>query len=159
MENNYENVKNIINILKYNKQTISFAESCTGGLIASSFTAISGSSAVFNGSCVTYSNEIKHNWLGVSNEILENFGAVSKECVEEMLHGIQKMSNCDYASAVSGIAGPDGGTELKPVGTVFIGLLTPTKIEVERCFFKGSRNEIQNQAANFAIAQIEDYLK
>ena len=81
-------VQNIVDKLIQEDKTVSFAESCTGGRVASAFTSISGVSSVFNGSCITYSNEIKHNWLGVSNEILDNYGAVSKECVAMMLEGI-----------------------------------------------------------------------
>jgi len=144
----------IIDKLKEQNQTISFAESCTGGLIASAFTAISGVSSVFNGSLVTYSNEIKHKWLGVDNKILENFGAVSSRCVEEMLRGIKSMSSSDYAIAISGIAGPTGGSKLKPVGTVYIGIITPTNIKVEKFLFNGDRENIQKEAKNMAILMI-----
>ncbi len=144
-------VQNIVDKLILSNSTISFAESCTGGRIASAFTSISGVSSVFNGSCVTYSNEIKHNWLGVSNEILNNYGAVSDECVTLMLKGIKKMADSDYAIAVSGIAGPTGGTEYKPVGTVYIGVLTPKDIFVTKYLFLGDRDEVQQQATNIAI--------
>ncbi|MBD3788860.1 MAG: CinA family protein [Campylobacterales bacterium] len=140
-------------------QTITFAESCTGGRIAAAFTAISGASAVLNGSCVTYSNEIKHRWLGVSNEVLEKYGAVSKECVEQMLDGICKMASSNYAIAVSGIAGPTGGTPLKPVGTVFIGIKTPNKTEIYPCFFEGNRENIQEQSVDFAIDRMAEALQ
>ena len=96
MKDTHTIVKKIIQELSRQNQSISFAESCTGGRIATAFTAISGASYVFNGSCVTYSNEIKHKWLDVGNDILEKFGAVSKECVEQMLEGIQKIAKSDY---------------------------------------------------------------
>lgn len=144
-------VKDIVDKLILTNTTISFAESCTGGKIASVFTSISGVSSVFNGSCITYSNEIKHNWLGVSNEILDSCGAVSKECVSLMLKGIQKMADSDYAIAVSGIAGPTGGTEFKPVGTVYIGILTPKEIIIKKYLFLGNRKEVQQQATDKAI--------
>ncbi len=92
MNNTKNIVKNIIQKLSSEKQTITFAESCTGGRIAVAFTAISGASAVLNGSCVTYSNEIKHLWLGVEEEVLEKYGAVSSQCVSQMLDGIQKLA-------------------------------------------------------------------
>lgn len=152
-------ITQIITHLKENHQTISFAESCTGGRIASAFTAISGASSVFNGSCVTYSNEIKHLWLGVEESILQNFGAVSRECVSQMLHGILKMAQSDYAIAVSGIAGPLGGTETKPVGTVYIGILTPFDKEIFKSHFEGNREEIQQQATDFAIEKLAQKLK
>ena len=148
----------IIKELTKREETITFAESCTGGRLAAAFTAISGASNVLNGSCVTYSNEIKHQWLGVDNKILEEFGAVSEECVAQMLDGILKMAESDYAVAVSGIAGPTGGTELKPVGTVYIGFLTPHKKEIHYCLFKGNREEIQVQSTQFAIEKLNELL-
>jgi nicotinamide-nucleotide amidase len=144
----------IITHLSLQNQTVSFAESCTGGRIASEFTAISGASSVLNGSCVTYSNQIKSLWLGVGEDTLINFGAVSAECVEEMLIGIQKMASSHYAIAVSGIAGPTGGTDLKPVGTVYIGILTPTNTQIERYSLEGTRVEIQTQATKKAIENL-----
>lgn len=158
-----KNIKNlterIIQELTQKGQTISFAESCTGGRIAAAFTSISGASEVLHGACVTYSNEIKHQWLGVSEEVLENYGAVSEPCVAQMLTGIQKMTNSDYAIAVSGIAGPTGGTEFKPVGTVYIGVLTPFDQEVFHCHFSGPREAVQEQSTEFAIKKIADVLK
>ncbi len=149
----------IITHIKEENHSISFAESCTGGRIASAFTAISGASAVLNGSCITYSNEIKHLWLGVSKEILEEFGAVSSQCVLQMLSGIQKMASSEYAIAVSGIAGPTGGSELKPVGTVYIGIVTPNKTLVKQYIFKGNREEVQQKATNKAVKLLYKNLK
>ena len=148
----------IINTLRDKKETISFAESCTGGRIAASFTAISGSSDIFNGSVVSYSNEIKHKWLSVSNTTLEKFGAVSTECVNEMLSGIQNMANSNYAIAVSGIAGPNGGSIEKPVGTVFIGLANKDIVDIHHCNFIGDRESIQKQSVDFAINLIAKHL-
>ena len=159
MKNNYNNIEKIIQKLTEQKQTVSFAESCTGGRIAAAFTAISGASAVLDGSCVTYSNSIKHVWLGVENEILENYGAVSSQCVSQMLEGMQKLSGADYVLATSGIAGPTGGTDLKPVGTVYIGLQTPFSQEVFQCFFHGARVAIQEQSTAFAIQKLEEVLE
>lgn len=150
--------KKIITYLAERSQSISFAESCTGGRIAAAFTAISGASAVLNGSCVTYSNEIKHLWLGVKEQTLGEFGAVSSECVGEMLLGIQKMASSDYAIAVSGIAGPTGGSEFKPVGTIYIGILTPKNTIIKKYLFKGEREEIQQQSTNKAIDLLYKYL-
>ena len=156
---NIKNItKRIIKELTKNKQTVTFAESCTGGRIAAEFTAISGSSAVLNGSCVTYSNEIKHLWLGVEEKVLETYGAVSQPCVIQMLEGIKNLANSDYAIAVSGIAGPTGGTEEKPVGTVYIGLQTPSSQEVFHCFFHGNRAQIQEQSVVFAIEKLAELL-
>ncbi len=149
----------IIDKLREQQQTISFAESCTGGRIAAAFTSVSGASKVFNGSVVSYANEIKHEWLGVSDEILQNFGAVSKECVLEMLKGIAKMAHADYAIAISGIAGPTGGTEYKPVGTIYIGLLSPAGSLVHHCFFEGDREAVQNASVDYAINLLAKELK
>jgi nicotinamide-nucleotide amidase len=106
MKINYKNIEKIIQKLTERNQTISFAESCTGGRIAAAFTAISGASEILDGSVVSYSNDIKHTWLGVEKEVLENFGAVSSQCVSQMLEGIKNLSGADYTLAVSGIAGP-----------------------------------------------------
>ncbi|HHH51989.1 MAG TPA: CinA family protein [Campylobacterales bacterium] len=153
MKNNQtkQNTIDIIETLKEKKQSITFAESCTGGRIASAFTAISGASSVLNGSAVTYSNKIKSQWLGVREETLINYGAVSSQCVSEMLEGICKMANANYAIAVSGIAGPTGGSVEKSVGTVYIGIKTPKDIIVNQYLFKGDREEVQNQATSKSI--------
>ena len=159
MKINNNNIEKIIQKLTEQKQTVSFAESCTGGRIATAFTAISGASAILDGSVVSYSNDIKHTWLGVEKEVLENFGAVSSQCVSQMLEGIKNLSGADYILAVSGIAGPTGGTELKPVGTVYIGLQTPFTQEVFQCFFHGNRVDIQEQSTAFAIKKLEEVLE
>ena len=159
MKNIKELTEKIIIELTHRKETITFAESCTGGRIAAAFTAISGASNILHGACVTYSNEIKHQWLGVENEVLETYGAVSEACVLQMLDGITKMAKADYAIAVSGIAGPTGGTEFKPVGTVYIGLRTPKDKEVHHCLFKGDRESVQEQSVHFAIEKLAEILK
>lgn len=158
MKNINNLVEKIILKLTEQKETVSFAESCTGGRIAAAFTTISGASAVLNGSCVTYSNEIKHLWLGVEREVLKEYGAVSSQCVSQMLEGIQKFARSDYAIAVSGIAGPTGGTQFKPVGTVYIGLKTPFSKEVFHCNFSGQREAVQEQATVFAIEKLGEIL-
>jgi len=160
MKNNStkQNTIEIINRLKEKKQSITFAESCTGGRIAAEFTAISGASSVLNGSCVTYSNKIKSQWLGVSKQTLREHGAVSHQCVEEMLKGISKLASADCAIAVSGIAGPTGGSKEKPVGTVYIGVSVKERNTVERHLFKGDRASIQEQATSTSIALLEKNL-
>ncbi len=153
-----QNTVNIINTLKEENQTITFAESCTGGRIASAFTSISGASSVFMGSAVTYANEIKSQWLGVKEQTLIEHGAVSSECVDEMLSGILKMASADYAIAISGIAGPTGGTATKPVGTVYIGIQTPNEKIVQLHLFKGDRESVQAQATDTAIELLKNNL-
>lgn len=132
---------------------ISFAESCTAGLCASYLTMFAGSSNVFDGSLVTYSNNIKHEWLGVSNDILRDYGAVSYECVEGMLNGALQSSYADFVLAISGVAGPGGGSELKPVGTIYIGALHKdgSKI-VERLSLSGNRGYIREQSVLSAFS-------
>jgi len=156
--NTKQNTIEIINTLKEKNQTITFAESCTGGRVASAFTAISGASAVLNGSVISYANEIKSEWLGVKKETLIKYGAVSKACVEEMLKGILKMASADYAIAVSGIAGPTGGTDGKPVGTVYLGVIYKDKIIVEHHLFKGDREAVQEQAKDASISLLKKFL-
>ena len=159
MKINYNNVEKIIKKLTLQNQTISFAESCTGGRLAAAFTSVSGASAVLDGSVVTYSNDIKHTWLGVEHEVLDTYGAVSSQCVTQMLEGIKNLSGADYTLAVSGIAGPNGGTKEKPVGTVYIGLQTPFSQEVFQCFFHGEREHVQEQSTAFAIQKLEEVLE
>ena len=162
MKTNYSDVEKIIAKLTEKKQTISFAESCTGGKLAAAFTSVGGVSSVFYGSVVSYSNEIKEAWLGVKSETLALYGAVSSQCVEEMLKGITTMTptiKSDYAIAISGIAGPTGGTEEKPIGTVYIGVQTLHTQEVFKCFFEGDRESVQEQSTTFAIHKLKEYLK
>ena len=140
------------NILKINKYTITTAESCTGGLIASLITDISGSSEIFKGSIITYSNDIKEQELNVKKETMIKFGVVSCEVVKEMLAGVLKKFNANYAIAVSGVAGPGGGTVKKPVGTVAIGVMNnKNENNIQLFHFKGDRKEIQKQAAKMAL--------
>ncbi len=120
----------VVRLLKERKETLAVAESCTGGHIANRITDVPGASAVFLGGCVTYSNEVKQNLLGVSGETLAKHGAVSEPVAREMASGVRTRLKADYALATTGIAGPDGGTPEKPVGTVFIALATPRHVFV-----------------------------
>lgn len=115
-------------LLKEKSLTVSTAESCTGGLLASRITDISGSSEYFKEAYVTYANEIKHKNLGVTTETLEKFGAVSSECAFEMAQGLAKRTGCDVAICTTGIAGPTGGSKNKPVGLVYIAVKFHDKI-------------------------------
>lgn len=134
---------------------IALAESCTGGLVAAALTEIPGSSAVLDRGFVTYSNEAKRQELGVSNDIIETFGAVSIACVWAMAAGALKHSEADIAVAISGVAGPDGGTALKPVGTVVFArarLNDEGEPEGEMHHFEGvSRSEVRRQATLVAL--------
>ncbi len=147
-------------ILKANKQTITTAESCTGGLVASMITKISGSSEIFNGSIVSYSNKIKNQELNVKNETLEKFGAVSVEVVNEMLNGVINKFDANFAIAISGIAGPNGGTKNKPVGTVVIGVGDSNNLKIINVYnFIGSREDIQIQAAKVSLKEIFKFIQ
>lgn len=163
MYNNIFNENDMIKLqelLRANKQTITCAESCTGGLVASMITKISGSSDIFNGSIVTYSNKIKNQELKVKNETLEEFGAVSYEVVNEMLNGVINKFDANYAIAISGIAGPNGGTKTKPVGTVVIGICDSKYHKMVNIFhFIGSREEVQIQAAKQAFKEILKFVQ
>lgn len=142
----------IVKSLKVAGKTVSTAESCTGGAIAAMITSIEGSSEVFNGGIVSYSNSIKKAWLGVSEDTFKNYGAVSELCIREMLEGVLKRSLADYALAVSGIAGPAGGSESKPVGTVFVGARANNgDILIERLLLCGDRAYIQKQSCFHAL--------
>ena len=149
------NMIELQNLLRKHNKSITCAESCTGGLVASMITKISGSSDIFNGSIVSYSNEIKNKELNVKNSTLENYGAVSIETVNEMLDGVIKKFEANFAIAISGIAGPNGATKNKPVGTVFIGIGDSKHHKIVTLHnFNGSREEVQIQAAKVALKEI-----
>lgn len=134
-------------ILKERKLSIAFAESCTGGLLSKLMTDIPGSSAYTKLNLVTYSNEAKIQMLGVSTQTLEKYGAVSAECAKEMVSGLSKISKADVNISVTGLAGPDGGTTEKPVGTVYIGISLPNSkdIVVEQLDLQSRRNLSREQ--------------
>lgn len=138
-------------LLDKKKQTISLAESCTGGRIAALLTAVPGSSAVFPGSVVSYSNEQKTALLAVAPELLIKDGAVSEACVEAMSQGLEKQFNTSFCLSVSGIAGPGGGSKEKPVGTVYFCLKGPKGSKTLIKHFSGSRNHIQHLAACYGL--------
>ena len=133
---------------------IACAESCTGGMIGAALTDIAGSSDVFSGSAVTYSNNAKVNILGVREETLRLHGAVSPECAQEMAQGARRIYGADYAVAVTGIAGPDGGTEAKPVGTVWFGLAGSDGAVSFMKNLPGNRGEVRTRTVRFALAEL-----
>jgi len=138
--------------------TLALAESCTGGLIAKRITDITGSSRYFQEGAVTYSNEAKTRLLGVPTDLLATFGAVSAECASAMSCGVRSASGSDLGLAVTGVAGPDGGSSEKPVGTVFISLSAPDGVRTERFQFHGSRDEIRTLTAWTALDWLRRYL-
>ncbi|TDB48831.1 nicotinamide-nucleotide amidase [Photorhabdus khanii] len=141
--------------LRQQKLWVTCAESCTGGWLAKAISDIAGSSAYFDRSFVTYSNKAKHQMLGVSETTLQQYGAVSEQVVREMAAGALQAAHADLAVSVSGIAGPDGGSEEKPVGTVWFGFAYRTingiEIVSRHCCFNGDRNEIRLQSAIYSL--------
>ena len=148
----------LVKYLTENKLTITTAESCTGGMISSTLVNVPGASWVLNEAYVTYANEAKEKLVGVSHETLEKFGAVSKETAYEMAEGAAKAANADCAIAVTGIAGPDGGTDEKPVGTVYAGFFVKGTVYVERYNFTGSRYDVRRQTADKAVSRLYELL-
>ena len=128
--------KKIINLLRRKKLKIAFAESCTGGMLSSTITSISGASKVFKLGLITYSNQSKNTILKVPEKIIKKFGAVSTQCCLAMVNNLKKISKSDVAISITGIAGPKGGTRSKPVGLVFIGIKKANKVNIYKCFFK-----------------------
>lgn len=148
----------IVKRLAKQNLTISFAESCTGGLLASTIVNVSGSSNVFNESFVTYSNDAKKKYLSVSDKVLEEFGAVSNECSYEMAEGLHKQTGADICVSVTGIAGPTGGTEDKPVGLVYFGVYYNGEVKTHRQIFNGNRTVIRNRARTYALNLVRGVL-
>jgi len=147
------------NNLKGPRFTLAAAESCTGGLVASRITDAPGSSAYFMGGVVAYSYEAKAALLGVSWDTLNGKGAVSQETVLEMAHGARKAFGVDIAVSVSGIAGPGGGTDEKPVGTTWIGLVTPDGEWARHFVWDGDRIQNKHASSEAALQFILDYLE
>ncbi|MDD4772505.1 MAG: competence/damage-inducible protein A [Eubacteriales bacterium] len=142
----------LIDLLRRKGKKIATAESCTGGLIAETLTSVSGASGVFDGGVVSYANTQKISLLGVKKETLERFGAVSEETAREMAEGARALMDADIAVAVTGIAGPGGGTGEKPVGLVYIAVGTKADTQVRRCMFIGNRGRVRRLAAVTALS-------
>lgn len=148
----------VIERLRSLKQTLGFAESCTGGLASATLSAVAGVSDIFLGSVVSYSNDVKENLLQVSSGILKNEGAVSEQTALQMAHGLRKQIKCNWSVAITGIAGPTGGTPGKPVGTVWFAVVGPGFETSQRRLFSGTRVEIQKQASEFAFELLKKSL-
>ena len=145
-------MKSLIRILTKKKLKISFVESCTGGMLASTITSISGASKVFNLGLVTYSNQAKIKVLKVNKNIITKHGAVSYECCYTMVKNLSKISKANINISITGIAGPKGGTKKKPVGLVYIGVKKGNKIQVNKYFFKSKkRSSIQRATVKKAL--------
>ena len=149
----------IVNLLTKKKLTVSFAESCTGGLLASSITSISGSSKVFNMGLVTYSNNAKVKLLQVPKKTITKYGAVSYETCLSMVKNLSKISKANISISITGVAGPNGGTKAKPVGLVYIGLKKGSKLIVKKNYFKSKKRiSIQKATARQALKMILNIL-
>ncbi len=144
----------VVALLVERGQTIATAESCTGGMIGSLLTDVAGSSGAYLGGWVTYTNQLKDEQLGVSRDTLEKHGAVSEPVVRAMAEGARQRSGADYAVSVSGIAGPGGGRDDKPVGTVWLGLAGPGETLARRGHFHGPRGVVRDRAAKCALQML-----
>jgi nicotinamide-nucleotide amidase len=138
-------IDRIIKKLQKKRMKISVAESCTGGLLSSQITSISGSSKVFSMGLVTYSNQSKIKILNVPKKIIEKYGSVSEECCLSMVKNLKKISRADISISITGIAGPSGGSAKKPVGLVYVGIIKGTNIKVKKLLFNKNLNRVQIQ--------------
>ncbi len=145
-------IKKIISQLLKKKLKLSVAESCTGGLLASTITSIGGASKVFNLGLVTYSNQAKITILKVKKNIIQKYGAVSHECCSAMVNNLSRISKANINVSITGIAGPKGGTKQKPIGLVYIGIKKGDKIQINKCLFKSKkRSSIQKATVKKAL--------
>ena len=150
--------KKVVNILKKKRFRLSIAESCTGGMLSSCITSVSGSSKVFTLGLVTYSNLSKNILLKVPNQIIKKYGAVSYNCCLSMLNNLSKISKANISISITGIAGPKGGSKLKPVGLVYIGVKNKKKIKVNEFNIKGNREKVRLGSIEKAIDLIKLFL-
>jgi len=153
-------MKSLIKILTKKKLKISFAESCTGGLLASKITSSGGASKIFSLGLVTYSNQAKIKILKVNKNIIKKYGAVSHECCLAMVNNLSKISKTNINVSVTGIAGPKGGTKQKPVGLVFIGVKRGNKTQINKCMFGNKkRSSIQKATVKKALDLVLRFVK
>ena len=152
--------KKIIILLKKKKLRISFAESCTGGLLSSAITSVSGSSKVFNLGLVAYSNQSKTKALRIPKNIIKKYGSVSEQVCLAMVKNVSKISKTNMSVSITGIAGPSGGSMIKPVGLVYVGIKKSNRTEVKKYLFKNKgRAYIQKAAVNKSLGLILSFLK
>ena len=145
----------IVKLLKKKKLKVSFAESCTGGLLSSAITSVAGSSKVFNMGLVTYSNQSKNRLLKVPKQIIKNHGAVSIQCCFSMVNNLSKICKSNVSVSITGIAGPSGGTKQKPIGLVYIGIKRANKVKINRYLFKNKgRSNVQRAAVKKSLELI-----
>ena len=152
--------RKVVALLKKKRIKLAIAESCTGGMLSSSITSISGSSKIFNMGLVTYSNMSKNLLLKIPKQIIKKHGAVSSQCCSYMVNNLSKIAKVTIAISITGIAGPNGGTKFKPVGLVYIGIKKKNKIKICKYVFKNKdRSKIRRQTVNKALELILGILK
>ena len=152
--------KKIVKLLKKKKIKISFAESCTGGLLSSAMTSVSGSSKVFNLGLIVYSNESKIKVLNISKKLIRKCGAVSEQVCKAMAKNVSKIGKTNMSISITGIAGPSGGTKQKPVGLIYVGIKRANKVKVNRYLFKNKgRLYIQKATVNKSLDLILSFIK
>ncbi len=145
--------------LRARSLTLCVAESCTGGMLGAAITAVAGSSDYFRGGVIAYANQVKSSLLGVSPATIETHGAVSAQCAREMAAGVKRLMGSDVSIAVSGVAGPGGGTPEKPVGLVYIGLCAGDDTMAHEEHFDGSRGDVRRRAVDRALQLLVDVLE
>ncbi len=151
--------KKVVSLLKRKKITLAIAESCTGGMLSSSITSISGSSKIFTMGLVTYSNQAKREVLRVSKKIIKRYGAVSIQCCLAMVNNLSRISKSKLCISITGIAGPKGGSKQKPVGLVYIGIKKNKIVKISKYLIKNrGRNYIQKTTVNKALKLIYNFL-
>ncbi len=152
--------KKIISLIKRKRMKLSIAESCTGGMLSSAITSVSGSSKVFTMGLVTYSNQAKTSILKVPQKIIKKYGAVSVQCCLAMVNNLCKISNSKACVSITGIAGPKGGSKQKPIGLVYIGIRVGKKVVVNKCNFKNKgRIFIQKQTVKKTLTLLAQLIK
>ncbi len=149
----------IVKILSEKKMTLSSAESCTGGMIASAIINVSGASDIYKEGFITYANEAKEKYLNVSKDTIQQYGVVSEETVREMAAGCAAATGAQVTIVSSGVAGPGGGTEETPVGLVWLACCYLGNVYTKKCLFEGNRMEIRSQATQSALSLILDIIK
>jgi len=155
----YELVKRVGDLLVEARATLAVAESCTGGMLGGWLTAVPGSSVYFLGGVISYAASVKVSLLGVPPGVTLEYGAVSAECALAMALGVRKLVGADVGISITGVAGPGGGTEAKPVGTTFLALVGPSSERVEHKIWHGDRAANREQSARFALQMIIEYLQ
>ena len=154
-----KNAKQIVNLLINKKITLSTAESCTGGMLAQVITDVSGASKIFKFGVIVYSNQSKIKYLKVPSIIIKKYGAVSKQCCSSMVNNLSKMSKTGLSIAITGIAGPNGGSKVKPVGLVYIGIKKANKTEIKEFRFKNkNRNNIRINSVKKILKLIKNFI-